>query len=640
MQALWLVLSFAGGCMNWDRQTFMALGEPYELHGTVALPLDVYGDLGIQVQRIDAAGEPFGEVFGESAQDKLGRFSVSVAADGVVRVVASGNCYIRAPSPCADSCETTFDDGCWREAVAEVSVYTADISINAVSHLTAPRILRLMAAGESFVEARFRAESELYSQLKLAVDPLLLPPATSTRFLWEYEPSGYLLGLTTVLRQAAGILGMRDHVYLNALQGQLADGGPIDPELQAAFYQAQIELDNQESVDALDELVAATTRPIKARIPDKVITEKAEQRCVSPFYCGPRDIRIVLDEDADGIASARDNCPYSANADQAPVRDTCYERRKAVSLTGAEPEGDGLFADVDGDDIVDGVYIVSESSSRSFAFVISSGRPDGSFDAPRKAWSHEAQSEAPQLRGLADMNGDGYLDVVALLGQAISVWLTHPDGPWDQRVTTLRDLSTAALAIADFDGDGSHDVVLLTWPAEPTLDAPSGLYWLRGDGQGSFAQPRHLDLGNGCTRRIASGDWDADGSADLALVDYYATQLQLLFGDGRGGFVDAVTTTMPSDLLQAERRGEPATSCPGEPREIGALLAGHFTDAKADDVMVAGVVFITDGRAAPRARPLHHYDAGYHFAADFDGNGRADLGRASGPDLHLTYLGR
>lgn len=158
---------------------------------------------------------------------------------------------------------------------------------------------------------------------------------------------------------------------------------------------------------------------------------------------------------------------------------------------------------------------------------------------------------------LADIDGDGLTDRVSdpsRTGARLTVAFGEETGygtPVGVRKLVGRSGSgekDVLAAVADFDGDGWSDLVVVATgqiqgddAIEPTVDElVSGPFSASGQGQ----RTRHLDLGE--TRGIAVADYDHDPYPDLAVFSYagdgvYQTEARL--GDRNTGLANATTET-------------------------------------------------------------------------------------------------
>jgi len=125
--------------------------------------------------------------------------------------------------------------------------------------------------------------------------------------------------------------------------------------------------------------------------------------------------------------------------------------------------------------------------------------------------------------------------------------------------------SPTAVQPGDLDGDGCLDLVA-------AFGDPVSLRVLRGDGSGRFtpgpAQPLDLPAAAG---ELVLADLDGDGHLDLGAATHDSYDVQLLWGDGRGGFPDA-------ERVRAKEGAHPHTH---------GLLAGDVDlDGKLDLLVV------------------------------------------------------
>lgn len=148
---------------------------------------------------------------------------------------------------------------------------------------------------------------------------------------------------------------------------------------------------------------------------------------------------------------------------------------------------------------------------------------------------------SPLGGALADVDGDGALDVVALYAdlpadgepRPARFMLHRGDGaggfgaPVGVGESGVRGAARAVFV--DVDGDGDLDAV------QAGLDGPA-VAWA---GDGAFVGAFARSAGRGS--RVVPGDFDADGALDVAIVAYATTVHR---GDGAGGFT-AVTTRLP-----------------------------------------------------------------------------------------------
>ena len=213
------------------------------------------------------------------------------------------------------------------------------------------------------------------------------------------------------------------------------------------------------------------------------------------------------------------------DGDFAPAPGSPFSAR----ATGKRPHTHGLAAgDVDGDGKLDLVTANNEDDDVSVLL------GDGKGGFARAPGSPFPVGRSPYPIELADVNGDGKLDVVApnsgpgrrtvtvLLGDGRGAFRPAPHSPF----RTAGD--AYFVTVADVNSDHQPDLIV-------THDEDSLVTLLLGDGRGDFkpASGSPFNLGNGAWQVIAI-DLDRDGDLDLVAAGQNA--VAVLLGDGRGSF--------------------------------------------------------------------------------------------------------
>ena len=206
---------------------------------------------------------------------------------------------------------------------------------------------------------------------------------------------------------------------------------------------------------------------------------------------------------------------------------------------------------------------------------------------------------------LADVNGDGHLDVLGLLSLKAQVVLLLSDdqGRFREHGRTSVSPRTLGIAACDVNEDGRIDLV-----TADHKDNAATIYF--GDGRGALERHGQLRVA-GSPTAIAVGDVNGDRHVDVLLS--LTTAVQTFLGDGRGGF-------RPSQRMAA---GE----YPARP-----LLVDLDGDGDLDLVVASNdshFVLVGDNNGSGRFREVQRIRCGRGgsdvIAADFDGKGKLGL---------------
>ena len=204
--------------------------------------------------------------------------------------------------------------------------------------------------------------------------------------------------------------------------------------------------------------------------------------------------------------------------------------------------GDGLvMADLDGDGFED-IVSVHESDSEYDSSTVdpdfevgTDGHVRIAFGSPDPdSWTNVTLAEgadvsAAEDAAIADMNGDGYLDVVVAAELAHIIYLQNPGNtmrtqPWPRLIlpTTQGRGSYIRVFLADFDGDGKPEVSAANkgaqriGPKEYARSTPVVLYQVNGDPLKGESWTE-VELGRYSVPQNAE-PVDLDGDGDLDIV--------------------------------------------------------------------------------------------------------------------------
>ncbi len=164
------------------------------------------------------------------------------------------------------------------------------------------------------------------------------------------------------------------------------------------------------------------------------------------------------------------------------------------------------------------------------------GNGDGTFQA---ALIYGSGGRFAQSVAVADVNGDGRLDILAANGGSIGVLLGNGDGTFQAAVTYESVDSHRVIVVADVDGDTNPDIVVPSYTSH-SVDV------LLGNPDGTFRTPISSDTGGVEAAAVAVADGNGDGALDaLALsscADFNCVTgtVSVLLGNADGTFQPAV----------------------------------------------------------------------------------------------------
>lgn len=290
--------------------------------------------------------------------------------------------------------------------------------------------------------------------------------------------------------------------------------------------------------------------------------------------------------------------------------------------TGGAPS-DVAPGDFDGDGRIDVALAQHMQEPSSFGLsdlALAFGQGDGTFAAPLAV----AVSGGPLATELADMNGDGHLDVVSTVTTvlpAVRVALGVGDGSFEPAVGVDVGDNEGELAIADLDGDGALDLVVAGDPPFGATVAALGA----GDGI-HFGAPVQVATSDVADVRI--GDLDDDGAPDIAVTRTAPGVVTLYFGDGRGGFGAGVYLSaggFPTGMELADLDGD---------GQLDIAVADTSTGQLGLLINLGGRAFALPQRLAAPGQPQHV------VAGDLDRDGVVDLATADQqPKRASVFLG-
>ncbi len=198
------------------------------------------------------------------------------------------------------------------------------------------------------------------------------------------------------------------------------------------------------------------------------------------------------------------------------------------------------IADLTGEGRPDLIGVMS--SSNSYTIYVWAQQPDGSLASSPATYSGSDNIWAIRT---ADVNGDGATDLVLGGDHGVDVWL-QSSGVLTGPTTIPTSTTVRSLSVADLGGSAKPDLV---------VDSGSTVEVFIQQAGGTFASP--VVIGSGYC--VATGDFNGDGSADIAVCPTSGTYVALY--DQSGGVFpttpdQVATTNVPIQLTVADLNGD------------------------------------------------------------------------------------
>jgi hypothetical protein len=167
------------------------------------------------------------------------------------------------------------------------------------------------------------------------------------------------------------------------------------------------------------------------------------------------------------------------------------------------------------------------------------GRGDGILQQPVNYVSYATSNNIEAYAvAVGDFNGDGKADLAVTnysstgfpfaAGTSVSILLGNGDGTFQPPVEFAAGSGPMSIAVADMNGDGHLDLVVAN-------NFSNDVSILLGNGDGTFRQALTVDAGDRPSA-VAVADFNGDGIPDIAVTNSFTGTVSVLLGSGNGAF--------------------------------------------------------------------------------------------------------
>jgi uncharacterized protein (DUF2141 family) len=291
-----------------------------------------------------------------------------------------------------------------------------------------------------------------------------------------------------------------------------------------------------------------------------------------------------------------------------------------------------VVADVNGDGVLDVIASNPFAAPGCCQSVVSVllGNGDGTFQ-PEVTYYLDYHSGGDQggARPLAvgDVNGDGKLDILVSTFDLVEVLLGNGDGTFYKGVNYVIDENFDSIAVGDFNGDGKLDLAL-AWRCD------AGCVGIAlGNGDGTF-QPFSTYASSGTPpTSVAVADVNGDGKLDLLTANYYCSDcgytsgaVGVLLGNGDGTLQQVVSYRSIGTVATSVV----AADVNGDNRPDLVVANKCQTVTKDCDNQTPGLVAVLLGNGDGTFQPAVAYNPGGAWTktvavADVNGDTKPDL---------------
>jgi uncharacterized protein (DUF2141 family) len=230
---------------------------------------------------------------------------------------------------------------------------------------------------------------------------------------------------------------------------------------------------------------------------------------------------------------------------------------------------------------------------------------------------------------VADINGDGKLDLIVSDNVGVGVFFGNGDGTFQPVKNDVGPLQGVAIAVADVNDDGNLDV-LLADGCQVSCEK-RGVVVLLGNGDGTFKPGRYFTSGGYFSYAIAIADVNGDGKLDVVVSNQCPDSncsangtIAVLLGRGNGTFEPPVIYDSGGNpgavvIADVNRDGEP-----------DIVLSNTCSNLIGPPVCTANSLGVLLGNGDGTFQKVRTFPAGGYMTnsiavADFNGDGKLDI---------------
>ena len=158
-------------------------------------------------------------------------------------------------------------------------------------------------------------------------------------------------------------------------------------------------------------------------------------------------------------------------------------------------------------------------------------------------WMKSQTALTGAVPAVGDFNGDGIPDLAVVTGaNKVTILLGKGDGTFTAGASPATGTNPVSIAVGDFNGDGIPDLAVLNMGDIAHVVYPAGsVTLLLGNGDGTFTATTESPATGMFPESVATGDFNLDGIADLAVANIHDNTVTILLGNGDGTFKAAAS---------------------------------------------------------------------------------------------------